>query len=541
MPERGGLPLSRALRATALLLLVLGSTALVAAGAPEAPSFPCVEPQRVPGVGVVCPRGDGLLDVYSPSGRYVGASHGPDPVPADETLPAELGAASTSGPFCVDGAAGTYHVQVIYARAFDDADGYASWAPRIRSLVDGANALLVDAGRATGSRVDLLVKCLDGIVGVKNEVLPTPRAEASFSTIASDLAARGHNDGRVKYWILYDDRDACACGGMGNIYGDARPGPENANNGNARVMYAITFGYESVRIMLHELGHNLGAVQNNAPRTSGGFHCIDGRDTMCYDDGGWNGANYSTSRCISEVFDCGKDDYFNVSPEPGSYLATSWNLGSRANRYLAFDAPRLIGVLCDADVEVGAVATCLVNGTDGSAGVRYRLDWGDGSETRVPETGYEPAGVIRQATHRYTSAGTRTVTVDIADSDGNQGNNATASIRVHEDLTPPALRVVDPVVGRAYRGCGPSVATPLDRVVWVERGCVRVEATDARGVERVDVRVAGVVRASMLAPPYEAEVPIPRGLGANALIEVLAYDAAGNVGSFTVRGYVLGS
>jgi hypothetical protein len=32
---------------------------------------------------------------------------------------------------------------------------------------------------------------------------------------------------------------------------------------------------------------------------------------------------------IPESYDCGRDDYYNPDPAPGSYLATHWNTGGR--------------------------------------------------------------------------------------------------------------------------------------------------------------------------------------------------------------------
>jgi hypothetical protein len=82
--------------------------------------------------------------------------------------------------------------------------------------------------------------------------------------------------------------------------------------------------------VLHEVGHTLGAVSPNSPHGSGGFHCDDGVDVMCYDDGTLREPMYD--RCpapenlVGARFDCGHDDYFSPNPAPGSYLATHLNV-----------------------------------------------------------------------------------------------------------------------------------------------------------------------------------------------------------------------
>jgi hypothetical protein len=122
---------------------------------------------------------------------------------------------------------------------------------------------------------------------------------------------------------------------------DSRPGPVNANNGGGRIGAVFgpdqglpplrAEGFDS-KMFVHELLHTLGAVQDNAPHATGGGHCYDGADIMCYADGGPRSARYSSSYCstltsvIPQVIDCSRDDYFNPSPNPGSYLATHWNV-----------------------------------------------------------------------------------------------------------------------------------------------------------------------------------------------------------------------
>lgn len=279
-----------------------------------------------------------LAPIYV-NGSFAGCTHGGDPVPVVSDLLPDL----ARDPVCVSPAAPDLdpYVLVMYARAFDDADNYASKAATIRSLVRSANGVLFDAANATGTRADLKVHCSAGDITVLNVVLPTAKASASFTTITNDLEAAGYGDSAIKYWVYYDDTGACSCGGTANLYLDDRPGPANLNMGVVPLggQYAVDFGYDSVRILLHELMHTMGAVQNSAPHTTGAAHCTDG-DIMCYNDGGPTATPQTTpcgSGATESRVDCGYDDYFHTNPAPGSYLSTHWNMGSRANRFLAFE------------------------------------------------------------------------------------------------------------------------------------------------------------------------------------------------------------
>ena len=85
-------------------------------------------------------------------------------------------------------------------------------------------------------------------------------------------------------------------------------------------------------MMLHEITHNLGAVQPSAPHSTPNGHCWDGNDVMCYADGSTGSQPYTPSACpsipgtITDVYDCGHDDYYDPAAAPGSYLDTHWNV-----------------------------------------------------------------------------------------------------------------------------------------------------------------------------------------------------------------------
>ena len=55
---------------------------------------------------------------------------------------------------------------------------------------------------------------------------------------------------------------------------------------------------------------------------------------MCYDDGGLPSVPMTScaeiAGVMNQVYDCGSDDYFNVAPAAGSYLATHWNVYDNA-------------------------------------------------------------------------------------------------------------------------------------------------------------------------------------------------------------------
>lgn len=615
-------------RASALAVVAALMVPLIVASAQTAEVAVCAEGLRpMEGVGLVCPRENGLLEVYTPTLESVGFIHGTDPVPAEELRAEDVGALGGTSPNCVSGAAGTYYVQVIYAQASNGADNYTASVPMIRYLVGLANKLVDDAGIATGSPASLNVKCVGGLVEVLKEILPTSTASDSFSTVVADLRAKGYTDGKVKYWVFYDRKDACGCGGTGHIYGDDTLAVTNSNNGNAASMYAVNFGYNSTRIMLHELGHNMGAVQNSAPRSTLGYHCYDGLDTMCYNDGAANGSLYSGSYCLTEIWDCGRNDYFHTSPAAGSYLATKWNLGNAMNRFISFGAPsmtslscttpvetdqlvtcsfaaaddssgvkytvswgdsttttvpasgyvtpgttqtatktyttagaRTIGVTatdsagfvsterstsvsvvldaplmttfsCTSPVELGSATTCSMRATDMSTGVKYTVAWGDTTSTTVPSSGYATPGATQTATKTYPSNGTRTLSATPTDVYGHVGAAMSANVTVVYDLTAPTLTITDPRPSTIYYGCGVTAPSPISspRGVWVDIACLRANATDARsGVDRVEVWIDGILRASDSIAPYQLEFPVPR-TGTNVALSVRAYDEAGNV------------
>jgi hypothetical protein len=167
--------------------------------------------------------------------------------------------------------------------------------------------------------------------------------------IEADVKAALGPQQSLRQFAVYADGVRAGSGaegvaGIGTRVVHDAPDPGNGNNSGGR--FAILFGTATTpagaffgsdqqypgEFLLHEVAHTLGAVQESSPHTTGGGHCLDENDVMCYDDDGPNngltfpcGAPFSST---NEAFDCGLDDYFSPSPADGSYLATHWNVQS---------------------------------------------------------------------------------------------------------------------------------------------------------------------------------------------------------------------
>lgn len=77
------------------------------------------------------------------------------------------------------------------------------------------------------------------------------------------------------------------------------------------------------RTIAHETLHILGAVSPDSPNGDGLAHCLDGHDILCPKQEGPCPMTDNIGR-----LDCGRDDYFNENPAPGSYLANRWNVAN---------------------------------------------------------------------------------------------------------------------------------------------------------------------------------------------------------------------
>lgn len=281
---------------------------------------------KAPVVGLSCRLPNGLYKVVLPNGAAI-FSHGLDvfnPPPKQNvaaTYTATPGGsyygADPVAPPCVSSG---YGHRLIYAYLAGQPNRYSSLSSSIQDAINRANGLIHQEAKKFGYNGNFPFYC-----GADQVQLSS--SDSSYSTVVNDLYNKGFSNPNLHYWI-YLDTSSCQ-GGLGGIQPDDRATLLNYNNSGTA--YALNYGCNGVTgglVMAHEAGHNLGAVQNSAPDASGGWHCNDGTDLMCYSDGG-STSKYNNEVCngpYSGNYDCNHNDYFNPRPATGSYLATHWNV-----------------------------------------------------------------------------------------------------------------------------------------------------------------------------------------------------------------------
>lgn len=247
--------------------------------------------------------------------------------------------------------------KLVYAHPADRPDRFAGWRDALQANVALIQRFLAaQTGGARAVRFDMGTRCGPQYVDVQVVHLTGPRAAYvdHFGAIAREVDARlGAAAGPRNVVILADTLNGTSADyGLGATllgYGADRPGAANPHNrgGFASILFtrddqpppgATQRGWWPEG-MLHEMTHNLGGVQWSAPHSTQprGLqlwrygHCWQGADVMCYveDVGAASAMRYDCPRAggaISQAYDCGRDDYFNPAPAPGSYLTTHWNV-----------------------------------------------------------------------------------------------------------------------------------------------------------------------------------------------------------------------
>lgn len=243
---------------------------------------------------------------------------------------------SVTRPYCDgDGTSGK-RVQIMYVRATDRPARYSEYLESIRAWSAEMDEIFDISAQATRGRRRIRFVTDDKCqVDVLTVVVPAAADDTLRATIKA-LRTIGYNSADRKYVMFVDANVYC---GIATAINDSSASPENRNNrqaGFARVDSGCWNGANAA----HELVHLLGGVQQNAPNASGGWHCTDEFDLMCYSDT----PNYPTMRYLcplsrEELLDCNHDDYFHSNPAPGSYLATHWNVANSAFLLTPEDIP----------------------------------------------------------------------------------------------------------------------------------------------------------------------------------------------------------
>jgi len=294
-------------------------------------------------------------------GLYAGAqsgvcTHGPDPAPAGvdvtqrrstaeivaTTAPSVSGTTPgtstppTDGTGAVvcegDGVSGK-RIQTLYVVASDKTDRFDAVKDTLGQNAVNADRQYNGSAQQNGAARHLrFVTASDGLGGCVldlRKVVVATTADDTFDATITAVKAQGYNRTDRKYMLWVDANVYC---GIGSVYRDSQAGQTNLNNGSYAQYGRSDNGCWNYA-EAHELMHNLGGVQPDAPNATPNFHCSDEYDEMCYDDDG-SGPVVMRQICPSSVgklFDCNDDDYFNAGSVPtGTYLASHWNTATSA-------------------------------------------------------------------------------------------------------------------------------------------------------------------------------------------------------------------
>jgi hypothetical protein len=404
----------------------------------------------------------------------------------------------------------TAHFKLVYAHASDQANRFADWSNRLQ-----ATASLLDRYVATASggrktlRWDVGTSCAlnpGQYVDIQVVHLPNPLshyngdANARFDRLDTDVraaigaGARGSGSGprNIVIWAdgFFQSQNGIA--GQGSVYRGACCGgtspdspsfPYHDLGGLTAVVYgpqvAPSDGYAWPGPMLHEMTHNMGAVQDSAPHTSGVGHCDDRYDVMCYPDGG---ASYQETRpcallsgqAIPDTYDCGGDDYFNPAPPSGSYLANHWNVYDAAHLAPCSELPLACGVADEGDP--GAPSNTTPVAPPGWRRTGYSVTL-SGTSTSAPVDGFQwrvDGGAVQTTrTATVNGAGIHTLETRVGDSGGNWSGWRSEVVRI--DLTDPVASL-DCTNGwqRANATCTASATdaggSGVQTLVWADGG-----------------------------------------------------------------------
>ncbi|MBW3583196.1 MAG: PKD domain-containing protein [Euryarchaeota archaeon] len=374
------------------------------------------ETEHVHGVGEACLLPSGLWQVILPDGLVL-TTHGADPYEPEDDV--DVASFHERDPVC----ATDYYQHVLYAYPSDRSDRLPAVVDTIRAAIKRMNHILNQDGLESGGvTVDYKVLC-DDQGRIRVDSFPVPAGRTDYSDVVAAARAAGFTGGEADHSIFFEGSSSGVCG-VANMSGDDRLTENNANNNGGD--YAVN--YQSCwtgRTPMHENGHNQGAVQRLAPDSDLNGHCLEGKDIMCYP------TSYVLVLCGDRAhFDCDHDTYFDAESEPGEWLHTHWNIGSRLNRFLVFDGvyapPNSAPLPSFIHTVDGNTLTVDASGTTDPDGDSMTYSWDLGDGTRA--TGL-------QVTHTYAASGDHFVTLTVTD---DQGATASATEYITTEVDVPA-------------------------------------------------------------------------------------------------------
>jgi hypothetical protein len=353
-----------------------------------------------------------------------------------------------------DGVTGK-RVEVLYMLPADKTDRYESIKDALGQYVVRADRQLNSSARETGGSRHWRFVTEPDAAGVApcalkiTKVAISSTADDSFDAMINAVKAQGYNRADRKYLMFGESNVYC---GIGTIYGDSQPGQANINNGSYAQYARADAGCWNYA-EAHELMHNLGGVQTDAPNATPGFHCTDEADEMCYDDDG-SGPVVMRSVCAGRdgtLFDCNHDDYFLAgTPATGNYLATHWNTAFSAFLLAPTAAPDTTPPATPAGVAAtpgpGQVTLSWTRGAEADlAGYRVLRDGVQIAALGIV-TSYVDSGLLSTRSYSYT--------VTAVDSSGNVSGASTPV-----SATPQPKTTSEQLSGTFKRGALSSTVT----------------------------------------------------------------------------------